>query len=394
MSKTGSVACLLAIMSLASIVSAKEAQVPLKDLKAQADEVLKQDNVSARSDVAVVFSLVDRLLEEKRMEEAVAYLVQGLKLFPWNLKYQMVYAELLAKKGDQKKAEEKASLVLESSETDELATRAQKILKRNPLPEFPAISAVPGTNYCVVLIPFQGCDKWLIARVQGELAAELHIPVLVQTVDVSYPPFSRDRRQKVIEGVRAQLMGHLEDKQVAEAMRQLSLGKEDLKDDGKVIRLMKQVMKESGAEAVAQLDAFLSDSTGQDPQWDADLLLTTLIQAVKPLRRANVAYLGLTPVDIYANDFGFLFGWSSTQGAVVSYRRFTADYNRDIPNQARLAKRTLMQCLSSVGLVNGIKRCTDPTCARAYPHSLSEHDAKKGTLCPECRDGFMKKFGQ
>jgi len=115
---------------------------------------------------------------------------------------------------------------------------------------------------------------------------------------------------------------------------------------------------------------------------------------VKPYRRKNVAYLGITSVDIYAKDYNFLFGWANRSGGIMSYRRFTAAFNNDIPNQDRLIKRTLMQCLSSVGHIYGIKRCTNPTCARAYPNSLSEHDAKNGTLCSECENGFRIKFEQ
>ncbi len=47
-----------------------------------------------------------------------------------------------------------------------------------------------------------------------------------------------------------------------------------------------------------------------------------------------------------------------------------------------------------MGLACGLKRCTHPTCARAYPHSLYEHDAKNGTLCSECRKSFRTTFGQ
>ncbi len=113
-----------------------------------------------------------------------------------------------------------------------------------------------------------------------------------------------------------------------------------------------------------------------------------------PYRRKNVAYLGITSVDIYARDYNFLFGWANRLCGIMSYCRFTADFNDDIPNQERLVKRALMQSQSSVGLIYGLKRCTDPTCARAYPNSLSEHDAKKGTLCSECRKNFRTTFGQ
>ena len=76
----------------------------------------------------------------------------------------------------------------------------------------------------------------------------------------------------------------------------------------------------------------------------------------------------------------------------MSYHRFTAKFDGDLPNQKRLVKRIKMQALASIGHIFRIKRCSNPTCARAYPHSLPEHDAKEGTLCAQCEAGFKKLF--
>ncbi len=366
--------------------------IPLEELRRQADDVLRQPNVSARKDIEVVFKLVDRLFAEKQQEDAEKYLVKGLEHFPWNLKYQMVYAEMLSKKGQQKKAEERAALVLKYAETDELIEWARKILRKGLLAKFAVISTLPGVDYCVVLVPFQGCDRWLIARIKDELSHTLRIPVLIQTIHTRYPPSSRDRRQAIINRLRKELIEKMNDIQVADGMKSLGLAKEDLKEDDNVVRLMKYLLQRSGAEPIARFEVLINDSTGKDPQWDADQLQDTLFQAVAPYRRKNVAYLGITPVDMYARDYNFLFGWANTSGGIMSYRRFTADFNDELPNQDRLIKRTFMQSLASVGHIYGIKRCTNPTCARAYPNSLPEHDAKEGKLCSECSNGFKTKF--
>ena len=393
MSRVISLALVLVFTLTAYVFSEQARVIPLEELRAQADEVLRQSNVSARKDIEVVFKLVDRLLAENQQEEAEKYLVKALEHFPWNLKYQMVYAEMLSKKGQRKKAEEKATLVLKHAETDELIEWARKILRKDPLAKFTGISTLPGTDYCVVLVPFQECDKWLVGRIKEELSITLGISVFIQTINTKYPPYSRDRRQAIINRLRKQLIENINDIQVAEGMKTLGLNKEDLKEDGNVVKLMKYLLRKSGAEATGQFDTILNDSTGKDPQWDADQLQATLFQAVELYRRKNVAYLGITPVDIYAKDYNFLFGWANTSGGILSYRRFTADFNNDIPNQDRLIKRTFMQSLASVGHIYGIGRCTNPTCARAYPNSLSEHDAKEGKLCSECSNGFRTKFG-
>ena len=46
------------------------------------------------------------------------------------------------------------------------------------------------------------------------------------------------------------------------------------------------------------------------------------------------------------------------------------------------------------GHLFGLQRCSDPTCPRAYPNSLDEHDAKGAILCGQCRDGFDRLFGE
>lgn len=372
----------------------KKAVIPLNELKAQADALLKQSNVSTRDGISIVFNLVDRLLEENQRGEAEEYIVKGLSQYPWNLKYQMIYSEMLANNGKREKAEEKASLVYKYAETDDLIERAAKVLGKTAEPNIVDLKSLPGTNHCIVLIPFQGCDKWLIGRIQKELSSTLGVPVSIQTINVAYPQMSRDRRGCTINFVRKNILKTLQDMQIVECMKALKLSAEDLKNEGNVIKMMQYLARMSDPEEEKQLKAFLVDSIGKDPQWDADQLLETLGTGVKQCRRENIAYLGITPVDIYSGDYNFLFGLANKAGGVMSYHRFTAEFNDETPNQDRLVKRAVMQCLSSIGFEYGIKRCTDPTCARAYPNSLREHDAKTGSLCLECRDGFKRIFGQ
>lgn len=368
-------------------------QVALSDLKAQANQVLNLDSVSARRDVDVVFALVDRLLAVHEQDEAMNYLSRGVLIYPWNLKYQMLYAELLAGKGQQEKASEKAALVLKYAETDDLIARARKLLHKDPLPELPGIQTLPGTHSCIVLIPMQGCEKWLILRIRDELTSTLGIPVVVQTLDMQYPPAGRDRRQYLINLFRRNIAKNHSDPLVVKCMKDENLRLEDLRIEENALKLMRRMARQEGLEKVGMLDAALEEARGKDPQWDSDQLLEALCKAVTPFRRGRVAYLGVTAVDIFTGDSNYLFGWAGPSGGVMSYKRFTADFWDDPPNQERLVKRALMQSLSSIGFVYGIQRCADPTCSRAYPNSLQEHDAKTGSLCPECRSAFSKVMG-
>ena len=44
----------------------------------------------------------------------------------------------------------------------------------------------------------------------------------------------------------------------------------------------------------------------------------------------------------------------------------------------------MIQAFDTVGALLGLPDCTGLSCARAYPHSLEEHDRKLDRLCPEC----------
>jgi predicted Zn-dependent protease len=372
----------------------QEAPKPtLEELKQRADAVLNLSVVSARKKIDVVFELTDRLLEAGQTDLAEKYLSQGLQHYPWNLEHQIVYAKLLASKGQTDLSRETADIVLKYAETEKLIEEARRLMDLPPLSAIQDIQSLPGTNYCVVLIPLQGCENWLIYSLQEKLSGTLGVPVHIQRIEAKYPPPDRDRRGQILNRMRNNILGEgLKDPRVKAAMTQLNLSTDDLGAEENLISLMKHLLAAGNPAAIEQFDALLEESVGKDPQWDADRLQTLLVQAVKPYRRDRTAYLGVTSEDIYAEDYNFLFGSANRQGGILSYRRFTAAFNDETPNQTRLLKRATMQALSSIGFIYGVERCTNPTCARAYPHSLSEHDAKEGTLCPQCRNGFKNIF--
>jgi len=96
-------------------------------------------------------------------------------------------------------------------------------------------------------------------------------------------------------------------------------------------------------------------------------------------------YLGITEADLFTRDYNFLYGWGGPGHAVMSYHRFTAAFNKEPPNRPKLLERAVKQALSSTFYILDIPRCTSPACARAYPHSLAEHDQKTADLCNDCK---------
>ena len=130
-----------------------------------------------------------------------------------------------------------------------------------------------------------------------------------------------------------------------------------------------------------------------DGQYHATRLLKLLQSKVQLPKDGTIkGCIGVTNEDIYASDYNFLFGQAMGNFGVMSYHRFTADFNDAIPNRKKLKERTLKQLISSSFFVFSIPRCSNPTCARAYPNSLEEHDRKENKPCDECMDKWKKKI--
>src|SRR5206468_9105996 len=123
--------------------------------------------------------------------------------------------------------------------------------------------------------------------------------------------------------------------------------------------------------------------------------LNEVRQTFKAVDGSGRGYLGMTDMDLYSNESRYVFGLAAMglNCGIFSYRRYTSALLDEPPNRARLRERTLKQALSSVGLLFGLQRCTEPTCARAYANDLAEHDSKQPKLCVACNEAFAKRFG-
>lgn len=381
------------LVRAASSAESDSSVTELAALQRRADAILSRSNVSARKQIGTVFELADRLIQEGQAGLAEEYLARALQHEPWNLEKQLVYARLLRDRGEMDLFEEAAGIVFEYAETAELIEQAGSLLNEPASPDIPRIQTVPGEGFAVVLVPLQGCEPWILLRLQKKISDTLGVPVHLHRIEVEEIPCSRDRVGFYLNYVRKELFdGGLESEEVQSALKELGLSRQDLYLDENMVRLLRAIFRSAGAPAEEALDQFLKDGAGQDPQWRADFLLTQLFGAVREFRRERVAYLGITSEDIYSGDFNFLFGWANQSGGVMSTYRFTAAFNDERPSQSRLINRAYMQALSSIGHIYGVARCTNPTCARAYPNSLSEHDAKEGRLCRQCTEGFERVF--
>ncbi len=153
------------------------------------------------------------------------------------------------------------------------------------------------------------------------------------------------------------------------------------------------VLKRSISDQEWQEFNNLVEKLEQEGQYDADRLTTTLDKKTSKTHDPNVAgYIGITEQDIYTSDYNFLYGWHFYNIGVMSYHRFTAEFNDEQQNRPRLRERFAKQLISSAFHTFDIPRCTSPLCARAYPNDIEEHDRKKLDICSECRKQLEQKI--
>ncbi|MCK4600882.1 MAG: hypothetical protein KAU28_00350 [Phycisphaerae bacterium] len=384
--------CLVVVLS-GTITAEEASKKSIAQLRREADKILKLSNVTARTEVDVVFQLAERLVKARRTKDALKYYVAGLELQPWAMKHQLAYAQFLTKHGNKTLAKERAELIINYSEQDSLRVQAMELLGQKANLTIPEISKLPGDGPALVLVPFGEIQILLVKDIAKALEKELDIPVITQNANLKLPPPKRDPLKQFTQRLRESVMKCEGEALFEQILNEENLEIENLQKDENLLRFYKAILAETADEsAVEKFLSTIAMLKKRPKQWPADKLINLLKNTAKPYARRHVGYLGITEKDIYAKDYNFLFGWASRGWAVMSYRRFMADFNNELPNRKRLLKRAYMQCLASAGHVFNVKRCSDPRCARAYPHCLSEHDAKSGKLCNQCKKGFKKAF--
>lgn len=377
---------------------AEAVQPTLSELRRRVDDLLAtQDAVMIRRDIADVFTLVDRLQAAGLVDDAMRYMSEALKHNAWALEYQMRYAELAGQKGELGVARQKATVVLRYAERDDLFERAQTLLGQAPLPTTAPLERTQDDAVTLVLVPLGKVDRCVLHDLSKALGDVLHIRVIVRDAGVSIPEYARDPASTHLATVRRDLISEMkQDERLAAFLKQKGLGELALQSDDAVITACRYLSLQSGGtNALAQFDAGMLELRRAPRQWDIEALLRSLKTAVSPFVTRNTYFIGVANLDAFTGQSNFLFGTAENNGhhAVITYRRFTAEFNMENPSRQRLVDRALKQSLSSFGFMLGVMRCSTPTCARAYPNSLTEHDAKSRGLCPECRAGFERALG-
>lgn len=351
--------------------------------------------VEAARHGGVIVAAADRLREKGRLEEAREQYRRAGLMRPWDFGAKLNHADVLVRLGDAEGARKIAGQVERLAETDrELALCASftKRIQTEPLP--PLRDVLPGSGEIVIgLVPAAATDRWLLQAVGRQVEALLggRVGAVEEVLDLGAP--NRNGRVFLAADLRRTIpwddprMGMVR-------LNGEQLYPEKLGPD-QVIELMRTLLtREANGKGLEALAARVA-AADKVLQWEATNILPRLRAAQPQTGQGRVIYTVLVPVDLYAGGADFVFGSASADGgyAVVSYARFAAVNTGEPPRSERLVARTTKQLLSSIGFALGVPRCGDPGCARSYPSSLAEHDAKDVALCGDCRAGLAKALG-
>ena len=378
----------LLILSNLSIGICQPDSQSVADLESKAKQLDFESNVTARVYVDTYFNLAEAYLEANQSDKAMEALIKGLRLESWNYKYQLLLAKLEIETKLYITASERLEFVARFCEDSQYLTEAQSLLNRPEL-IITRKKAQPPTlpDQKLYIVKYKGVNPIFIQAVASRIFQEYGFQV--EVLKNNLKPDAKNLRnghQRYYDWVIDNVKNKIGPGKYEQLLAELGIAKknnETLKYKEAIVKAM--VLREPDGKGLwKEIQANIKD------QYDADILLQQIEQKFKKkLAQKNIiGILGITAEDIYSDDYNFLFGNAKPRVGVISYSRF---YSVDTPLNT-VIKRTVMQAFSSTGFIIGIPRCTTPTCARAYPHSLEEHDRKEDKLCRECIANLRQRY--
>ncbi|MDD5774073.1 MAG: hypothetical protein PHX78_11475 [bacterium] len=322
---------ILFLMGCAARNIKKQSDIDLKKLEERAKYLNTLSDVHARNYVQIYFELANAYMSSGRNEDAIAALTKGLRVNSWDYGNQYILAKLEIKKGFYQQASERLNFIIEHCNDPSLIDSTKALLSMEEFKNIKdqAVLRPNLHNYKLYILKFKGANPLIVTSIASRITQEFGL--MVEIIEDEAIPSESDIRNKA-------------------SNQNLSMQK----------------------------------------QYNATILLDQILKIYKDKlsEKMTLGILGIIGSDIYAEDYNFLFGLAREQIGVISYARF---FDNDLAWDI-VIKRSVMQAFSSTGFILGIPRCTTATCARAYPHNLSEHDRKDDKLCMICLENLNKKY--
>ena len=386
---------LLTLVILLTTISSYAAETQLtqvnkKQLEERVQERLKKSSVDLREDVNDLFLLADIYANEGDDEEAVRLYQKALSVNAWRLEYQLKLANLLKKSVNKSPAAEKAKTVYQYAEEENLIEEAKKfLLELGEYPEEKAIkSQTLAKNIEIIIVPIGKVNQKLLKEAKDDLQEKMGIRCSVSEETLDIGKIARSFVDKYLTKIVERIESQLPQEQFQALLSELNLSKTVLEARDAKIKFIDAFFKKVGLsqEEIGQFHSRVKKLENEG-QYDTERLLTELKKVFKATKKPTIkGYLGITEADIFTKDYNFVYGWAGSGYGVMSYHRFKAVFTKEPPNRPRLLNRTIKQAISSSFFILGIPRCSTPTCARAYPHNLTEHDQKGIEICPWCKE--------
>lgn len=380
-----------------------EDETPIRELIQDADRVIAMavtDSVGAERQSSVIFQAARRFAKEGMNAAALQYFANGFRVAPWHVGAYLDYADVLKKNGKEKEARRWAQTVYDRSEDDTQQESARVWLgltKPPPPKSLPDNVAPPGA---ICILAMGNPPKRLIANLARGIESIIGLPVYVADDKLALPAPHRSAFKRWVGKLKEGFVW--DDPALPKFCEQLGIEfRGSLTSDKHIVMMAEELLRRQGSKEDQEEFAkakFVYADEKSGVQWSGDELMKlvqTYAIAEHERGKRGVIWLALTDADIYLdnNNFNFGVGAIGAPMAIVSCARFTAAFNDEPPDAARLAERTLKQALSSIGMCLKVERPIDPTCPRSYPSSIRQHDAKSLRLCENCREGFARAMG-
>jgi predicted Zn-dependent protease len=389
------IACLiLTVLSALCCGQTTVSKAEIRELEDRVKALLEQSNVSRRSGIDDVFRLADIYHDQGKTVDAIMLYKEGLKVDPWRLEHQIKLAKILADRNDKEAGIEKAQLVYTYAEDESLIRQAEKLLAelgQRITPPSPGDAPRPDARMRIMLVRIGNVNDTLLEEVRAQLEKKMEIRYDICPRHISGGKIDRSYAARWIDSLFQRIRASEPQANFERLLGRMRLKEKDLDTyEGKKSLVQYYLRLAVPEKEFIQFCEQLAEEEKQG-QRDASRLIVNLRRHFSLKSDDHIkGYLGVTEEDIYSEDFNFLFGLGSPGFAVMSYHRFSSDFDQSKPNRPRLVLRSVKQCISSSFHIFEIPRCTMPTCARAYPNDLEEHDRKNNEICSGCKKRLVK----